>query len=79
MRAVPRFQPRADGRLPQSHAGKIATATDVPIFSLRKSLGSLQLAGILRSQKGPAGGYRLARPQESTTLLEIIEAVEGPI
>jgi DNA-binding IscR family transcriptional regulator len=34
---------------------------------------------LLHSNKGPHGGYRLARPAKSTTLLEIVEAVDGPL
>jgi DNA-binding IscR family transcriptional regulator len=36
-------------------------------------------AGILRSAKGPHGGYRLAKPAQQIILLEIVEAVDGPI
>jgi Rrf2 family protein len=46
---------------------------------LRKSLKPLVSAGVLRSSKGPRGGYRLARPARSITLLEVVEAVEGPV
>jgi Rrf2 family protein len=46
---------------------------------LRKSLKPLVSAGVLRSSKGPRGGYCLARPARSITLLEVVEAVEGPV
>jgi Rrf2 family transcriptional regulator, iron-sulfur cluster assembly transcription factor len=46
---------------------------------LRKSLKPLVSAGVLRSVKGPGGGYRLARPARSISLLEVVEAVEGPV
>jgi Rrf2 family protein len=46
---------------------------------LRKSLKPLASAGVLRSSRGPRGGYRLARPARSITLLEVVEAVEGPL
>ncbi len=45
---------------------------------LLKHLNALTAAGILESVPGPSGGYRLARPAERITLLDIVLAVEGP-
>jgi DNA-binding IscR family transcriptional regulator len=36
-------------------------------------------AGALISVKGLNGGYRLAKPLKQVTLLEVVEAVDGPI
>ena len=44
---------------------------------LVKHLKELVKAGVLESVPGPKGGYRLARPAEQTTLLDIVEAIEG--
>ena len=44
---------------------------------LLKVLTPLVSMGILRSVKGPNGGYSLARPPKDITLLEVIEAVDG--
>ena len=44
---------------------------------LLKHLNMLSAAGILESVSGPAGGYRLARPAEHISLLDIVLAVEG--
>ncbi|PZV39857.1 RrF2 family transcriptional regulator [Mesorhizobium kowhaii] len=44
---------------------------------LLKHLNMLSVARILESVPGPAGGYRLARPAEHITLLDIVLAVEG--
>lgn len=44
---------------------------------LLKHLNMLSAARILESVSGPAGGYRLARPPERITLLDIVLAVEG--
>ncbi|MBO9192956.1 Rrf2 family transcriptional regulator [Rhizobium sp. 16-449-1b] len=45
---------------------------------LLKHLQALSGAGILHTVPGPKGGYRLARPAEKITLLDIVLAVEGP-
>ncbi|MER9054538.1 Rrf2 family transcriptional regulator [Mesorhizobium sp. M0207] len=44
---------------------------------LLKHLNALTASGILESVPGPSGGYRLARPAERITLLDIVLAVEG--
>jgi Rrf2 family protein len=51
----------------------------VPIRYLLKIMPSLIKAGIIRSVRGSGGGYALARSLETISLLDIIEAVEGPI
>jgi Rrf2 family protein len=56
-----------------------AEARGIPERFLLKVLQPLVSAGVLRSIKGPNGGYRLARPARQITLLEVIEAVDGPI
>lgn len=45
---------------------------------LSKHLNALTAAGVLESVPGPAGGYRLARAAEHISLLDIVQAVEGP-
>ncbi len=57
----------------------IAQARGIPDRFLLKVLKPLVSAQILRSVKGPNGGYRLARPANKITMLEIVEAVDGPI
>jgi Rrf2 family protein len=57
----------------------IARARGVPERFLLKVLKPLVSAQILRSVKGPNGGYRLAKPANKITLLDVIEAVDGPI
>lgn len=60
-------------------AGKIAEKTGVtPRFTL-KILHGLVASGIVKSYKGAAGGYTLARPAEEITLLEVVEQVCGPL
>ncbi len=56
----------------------IAEATGAPSSYLSKVLQALCRAGILRSQRGPSGGFTLARDAEGISVLEVAEAVEGP-
>jgi Rrf2 family protein len=58
---------------------KIAEARKIPERFLLKVLKPLVSARVLHSIKGPNGGYKLARPAAEITMLEILEAVDGPI
>ena len=58
---------------------QIARDRKIPEQFLLKILKPLVSARMLLSVKGPNGGYRLARPPSKITVLEVIEAVEGPI
>ena len=57
----------------------IAQARGIPERFLLKVLKPLVSARVLLSIKGPNGGYRLARQPNEITMLEILEAVDGPI
>jgi Rrf2 family protein len=58
---------------------EIADAAGVPRQSLAKILHALRNQGLVRSTKGPGGGYRLARPGTVMRVVEVIEAVDGHI
>ncbi len=57
-------------------AREIAASMDIPIGFLKRILAELVSQGLLQSTAGPTGGYRLTRPPETITLLEIIEPLE---
>ena len=44
-----------------------------------KVLRPLVSARLVRSRKAPSGGFHLAKPANRITLLEVVEAVEGPV
>ncbi|HEX9015240.1 MAG TPA: Rrf2 family transcriptional regulator, partial [Chloroflexota bacterium] len=46
---------------------------------LAKIVPALARAGLLRSYRGSGGGIALGRPPEQITLLDVVEAVDGPI
>ena len=60
-------------------AERVAKAQDIPQNILENILGELRHAGIVRSQRGAEGGFRLARPADQITIADIIRAVEGPL
>jgi Rrf2 family protein len=57
----------------------VAAARGIPERFLLKVLKPLVSARILTSVKGPNGGYRLAKAPSEISMLEILEAVDGPI
>jgi Rrf2 family protein len=57
----------------------ISEKYDIPLEYLLKILQQLVRANVLRSKRGPRGGFTLAKPTSKITMLEIIEAVDGPI
>lgn len=60
-------------------AAGIAQATDAPESLIRNVLKNLTRAGLLLSERGPFGGYALAREPDRISVLEVLEAVDGPI
>ena len=58
---------------------KLASAGSMPERFLLQILRNLVTHGILRSTRGVDGGYTLVRPIGEISLLEIIEAIEGPM
>jgi Rrf2 family protein len=51
----------------------------IPARYLEQIFQRLRRAGLIRSKRGPGGGYTLARAPEEISLREIIEALEGPL
>jgi Rrf2 family protein len=64
---------------PWVQSEEIAKKYGFPSEFLWKIMNRLAQAGILRSKRGPHGGFSLAKPAKEISLLEIIEAVEGPL
>lgn len=59
-------------------ATKLAELHDVSPSYLAKQLQALSRAGLVRSVQGKAGGYVLTREAASITVLDVVEAVDGP-
>jgi len=58
---------------------EVARAQGIPVSFLENILTQLRSAGIVRSQRGPEGGYWLAVPPDQLNLAHVIRAVEGPL
>jgi Rrf2 family protein len=57
----------------------VAKAQDIPLSFLENILTQLKSSGIVRSQRGPEGGYWLSRSADAISVAEVIRAVEGPL
>ncbi len=60
-------------------AREIAASMEVPDRYLTQILAHLVSEGLLNAVAGPDGGYSLARSPDSITLLDVVQAGEGPI
>jgi Rrf2 family protein len=60
-------------------AERVANAQGIPLNFLENILGELRHAGIVRSQRGAEGGFRLAKPADQISVADVIRAVEGPL
>ena len=57
----------------------IAKEYNINLEYLAKIMLQLVRANVLRSKRGPHGGYSLAKPPNKITMLQVIEAVDGPM
>lgn len=75
----------AVGYVAQNKVGKVILSQDIskkydiPLEYLLKILQRLVRANVLHSKRGPHGGFSLARSANKITVLQIIEAVDGPM
>jgi Rrf2 family transcriptional regulator, cysteine metabolism repressor len=58
---------------------EIASRTHVPESLLEQIMSQLRGAGIVRSERGPHGGYRLNHPPEDITLERVVRLFQGPL
>jgi Rrf2 family cysteine metabolism transcriptional repressor len=57
----------------------VAEAETLPLSYLEHLVAKLRQAGLVTSVRGAHGGYRLARPATEIEMLEVVQALEGPI
>ncbi|MGZ5309916.1 MAG: RrF2 family transcriptional regulator [Solirubrobacterales bacterium] len=69
---------RQEGDAPVSLSA-VAEAEKLPLSYLEHLVAKLRKAGLVVSQRGAHGGYRLARPATQIEMLEVVQALEGVI
>jgi Rrf2 family cysteine metabolism transcriptional repressor len=57
----------------------VADAELLPLAYLEHLVAKLRAAGLVSSTRGAHGGYQLARPPEEIDMLDVVQALEGPI
>jgi len=79
VRAMLEIAAQADSDESRARTHEIAERKEIPPALLAKLIPLLVRAGLLASQRGARGGLALARPASEISMLEIVEAIEGPI
>ncbi|MBS45266.1 MAG: transcriptional regulator [Nocardioides sp.] len=77
LRALIEMATRVDGRAVS--AEELGRSQDIPHGFLQAILADMRRAGIVRSQRGQSGGWRLAREAGSVSVADVIRAVDGPL
>jgi Rrf2 family protein len=57
----------------------IAVGQRIPPSFLAKIISQLSIAGLIHTSRGARGGVSLARPPENISILEVVEAIDGPL
>jgi Rrf2 family protein len=77
LRALIELASRADGS-PVS-AEELGRLQEIPHGFLQAILADLRRAGVVMSQRGQSGGWRMARDADTVTVADVIRAVDGPL
>ncbi|MCB9385073.1 MAG: Rrf2 family transcriptional regulator [Bryobacterales bacterium] len=75
IQALGRLAEASDGE--QVMARVIAEEEQLPAFFLAKTLQNLARHGLLKSTKGPTGGFSLSKPADKIRILDVVEALDG--
>jgi len=67
------------GQNERAATSQVAQEQHIPPSFLAKIISQLSIAGLLHTSRGARGGVTLAREPRDITLLEVIEAIDGPI
>ena len=77
LRALSEMTARRDGRAVS--AEELGRVQEIPHGFLQAILADLRKAGIVISQRGQSGGWRMGRDPETVSVADVIRAVDGPL
>jgi Rrf2 family protein len=77
LRALIEMAGRAEG--PPVSAEELGRLQEIPHGFLQAILADLRRAGVVVSQRGQSGGWRLGRPADEVSVADVIRAVDGPL
>ena len=77
LRALIEMAGRADGRAVS--AEELGRLQDIPHGFLQAILADLRRAGVVMSQRGQSGGWRMGRSASEVSVADVIRAVDGPL
>jgi Rrf2 family protein len=63
----------------RASTAQIASERHIPLTFLAKIISQLSAAGIVRARRGAHGGVTLGRSAGDISLLEVVEAIDGPL
>jgi len=77
LRALIEMAGRSDGRAVS--AEELGRLQDIPHGFLQAILADLRRSGVVMSQRGQSGGWRMGRPASEVSVADVIRAVDGPL
>ena len=63
----------------KASTSQIATEQNIPLSFLAKIISQLSIAGLIQTSRGAKGGVSLARPAQEISMLQVVEAIDGPV
>jgi Rrf2 family protein len=79
VRALVELALRTGGDVRPVRVADLASERDLPAQFLEQLFGSLRRGGLLSSHRGAGGGFAFARRPENVSVLDVVEALDGPV
>lgn len=79
LRAILYLARRYDDKTERAPTSQIAEEQEIPPSFLAKIISQLSIAGLINTSRGAHGGVKLARNPKDISLLDVVEAIDGPI